>query len=233
MAKHIGIIAVSFEGAALCYRTILKEAMAKMGGFDHPEVTMHNHSLKRYMNCIEKGDWNGVASLIVSSAQKLAAAGANFAVCPDNTVHMAFEKAARESPIPLLSIVQIVAKECQTKGYKRVGVLGTKYTMQGPMYRKALSRFGIEMVLPDIKDQGRVNSIIFNELVPEGTAESAIRDLISIIEKLKAAGCDGVILGCTEIPLVINSGNSPLPVVDSTRLLAKKALEYSLGKLRI
>ena len=117
MAKHIGIIAVSFEGAALCYRTILKEAMATMGGFDHPEVTMHNYSLKRYMDCIEKADWKGVAALMISSAEKLAAAGADFAVCPDNTVHMAFEKAAKESPIPLLSIVQIVAKECQAKGY--------------------------------------------------------------------------------------------------------------------
>jgi len=229
--KHIGIIAVSFEGAALCYRTICQEAMAVMGGLNHPEVTMHNHSLKRYMDYIEKDNWDGVVALMISSAEKLAAAGADFAICPDNTVHMAFEKAVKRPPIPLLSIIEIVAKECQLEGYRKVGVLGTKYTMQGPMYREALSKLGIEMAVPDIKDQQRVNSIIFNELVPEGTAETAIRDLIRIIEKLKTLGCDAVILGCTEIPLVVNSRNSPLPVVDSTRLLARKALEYSLGEL--
>lgn len=229
--KHIGIIAVSFEGAALCYRTICQEAMAVMGGLNHPEVTMHNHSLKRYMDCIEKDYWDGVVALMISSAEKLAAAGADFAVCPDNTVHIAFEKAVKQSPIPLLSIIETVARECKLKGYRKVGVLGTKYTMQGPMYRETLSKLGIEMAVPNVKDQQRVNSIIFNELVPEGTAESAIRDLINIIERLKAAGCDAVVLGCTEIPLVINSKNSSLPVVDSTRLLARKALEYSLGKL--
>jgi len=232
MVKHIGIIAVSFEGAALCYRTICQEAMAVMGGFAHPEVTMHNHSLSRYMDCIEKDDWDGVASLMISSCRKLAAAGADFAICPDNTVHRAFERVVRESPIPLLSIIEVVAEECRLKGYKKAGVIGTKYTMQGSMYKDALSELGIEMVVPSVEDQKRVNSIIFSELVPEGTTKSAIRDLVNVVRRLKMSGCDSVILGCTEIPLVINSKNSPLPVVDSTRLLARKALEHSLGKSR-
>lgn len=228
MAKHIGIIAVSSEGAALCYRTIFQEAFAVMGKFAHPEVTMHTHSLSRYMDCIEKGDWDGVASLMASSAKKLSAAGADFGICPDNTVHMAFEKANSQSPIPLISITETVAKECRSKGYKRVGVLGTKYTMQGPVYRDALSKLKIEMVVPDRNDQENINSIIFDELVPGKTAESSSRGIIEVIQKLKRSGCDAVILGCTEIPLVVNSKNSPLPVIDSTRLLARKALEYSL-----
>ncbi len=230
MTKHIGIVAVSFEGAALCYRTICQEAMAAMGGLTHPEVTMHNHSLSRYMDCIEKDDWDGVASLMISSCMKLAAAGAEFAICPDNTVHRAFEKVVKQSPIQLLSIIEIVAEECQLKGYERVGVIGTKYTMRGSIYKDALSKLKIDAVSPNEKDQERVNSIIFNELVPEGTAKSAIKDLINIIQRLKEVGCDSVILGCTEIPLVINSKNSPLHVVDSTRLLAQKALEHSVGK---
>jgi len=223
---------VSFEGAALCYRTICQEAMAVMSGFVHPEVTLHNHSLSRYMDCIEKDDWDGVASLMVLSCRKLAAAGADFAICPDNTVHRAFERVVRESPIPLLSIIEVVAEECRLKGYKKAGVIGTKYTMQGSMYKDALSELGIEMVVPSVEDQKRVNSIIFSELVPEGTTKSAIRDLVNVVRRLKMSGCDSVILGCTEIPLVINSKNSPLPVVDSTRLLARKALEHSLGKSR-
>jgi aspartate racemase len=228
MAKHIGIIAVSFEGAALCYRTICEEAMALSGSLDHPEISLHNHSLKEYMCHIEKGDWDGVAVLMASSAKKLAAAGADFAVCPDNTVHQAFEKAAKQSPIPLLNIVEIVAKECNSKGYRRVGVLGTKHTMQGPIYRDALNRFKIGMVVPGKKDQERVNAIIFNELVPEGTTKRAVKELVQIVQRLKEERCKAVILGCTELPLVLNAENSPLPVADSTRLLAREALEYAL-----
>jgi len=230
MAKHIGIIAVSFEGAALCYRIICQEAIAIMGDLAHPEVSMHNHSLSRYMDCIEKNDWDGVANLMVSSARKLAAAGADFGICPDNTVHRAFEKVANQSPIPLISIIETVAEECRFRGYKKVGVLGTKYTMQGPVYRDALSKLEIEMVVPDKKDQEMVNSIIFNELVPEKITVSARKGLIGVIQRLKETGCDAVILGCTEIPLIVNSKNSPLPIIDSTRLLALKALKCSLGK---
>jgi len=230
MAKHIGIIAVSSEGAALCYRTICQEAFAVMGNFVHPEISMHNHSLNRYMDYIEKGDWNGVASLMVSSAKKLAAAGADFGICPDNTIHRSFEKVINRSPIPLISITETVAKECQLKGYKKVGVLGTKYTMQGPVYRDVLSKLKIEMIVPDGNDQEIINAIIFDELVSGKITESSGKGMIGVIQKLKESGCDAVILGCTEIPLVVNSKNSPLPVIDSTRLLARKALEYSLEK---
>ena len=228
MAKHIGIIAVSFEGAALCYRTICQESFAIMGRFAHPEVSVHTYSLSRYMDYIEKDDWDGVAALMVSSAKKLAAAGADFGICPDNTVHRAFEKVSSQSPIPLVSITETVAKECQSKGYRKVGVLGTKYTMQGTVYRDVLSELKIQMVVPSREDQEKINSIIFDELVPGKTTESSSKGIIEAIQKLKKLGCDAVILGCTEIPLVINSGNSPLPVIDSTRLLARKALEYSL-----
>ena len=228
MVKHVGIIAVSFEGAALCYRTFCEEAMALAGGLSHPEVSVHNHSLKDYMDFIENGDWNGVVDLMVSSGKKLAAAGANFAVCPDNTVHQVFEQVAKQSPVPLLSIIEVVSDECKRRGYRKVGVLGTKYTMKGPMYKEALAKRMIKMVVPDAKDKERVNSVIFDELVPEGVTESSVKVLVDVVQKLKNAGCDAVILGCTELPLVLNMKNSPLPVVDSTRLLALKALEHAL-----
>jgi aspartate racemase len=228
MVKHIGIIAVSSEGAALCYRTICQEAPAIMGKFGHPEITMHTHPLSDYMDYIEKDDWDNVAALMISSAKKLASAGADFAICPDNTVHRAFEKASSQSPIRLISITETVAEQCRLKGYKKVGVLGTKYTMQGPIYRDALSKMNIEMIVPDENDQEKINSIIFDGLVPGKIAESSGKGIIEVIHKLKALGCDAVILGCTEIPLVVNSKNSPLPVIDSTRLLARRALKYSL-----
>lgn len=228
MVKHLGIIAVSFEGAALCYRTFCEKAMALAGDQSHPEVSVHNHSLKEYMDCIERGDWDGVADLMVSSARKLAATGADFAVCPDNTVHRVFDRVAKESPVPLLSIIDVVSDECKKRGYRKVGVLGTKYTMQGSMYRDALAKRGIAMAVPDAKDQDKVNSVIFRELVPEGATKSSVKVLIDVVQRLKDAGCEAVVLGCTELPLVLNVGNSPLPVVDSTRLLALKALEYAL-----
>lgn len=228
MVKHVGIIAVSFEGAALCYRTFCEKAMAQAGDLSHPEVSVHNHSLKDYMDFIENGDWNGVVDLMVSSGKKLSAAGADFAVCPDNTVHQVFEQVAKQSPVPLLSIIDVVSDECKRRGYRKVGVLGTKYTMKGPMYKEALAKRMIKMVVPDAKDRERVNSVIFDELVPEGVTESSVKVLVDVVQKLKNAGCDAVILGCTELPLVLNVKNSPLPVVDSTRLLALKALEYAL-----
>ncbi len=230
MAKHIGIIGISSEGAALCYRTICQEASDIMGRFSHPEISVHTHSLSQYMYYIEKDDWDGVASLMISSAKKLAEMGADFAICPDNTVHMSFEEVVNQSPIPLISITETVAKECESKKYKKVGVLGTKYTMQGHVYRNELSKFKIEMIVPDKNDQEIINSIIFDELVSGKITKSSSKRMIEIIQKLKESGCDAVILGCTEIPLVVNSKNSPLPVIDSTRLLARKALEYSLEK---
>jgi aspartate racemase len=180
------------------------------------------------MECIEKDDWDGVASLMLSSARKLAAVGADFGICPDNTVHRAFEKVSSQSPIPLISIIETVAEECKSKGYKKVGVLGTKFTMRGPVYKDVLSKLKIEMLVPDENGQEIINSIIFNELVLGKMTESSGRGIIEVIRKLKESGCEAVILGCTEIPLVVDSRNSPLPLIDSTRLLARKALEYSL-----
>jgi len=226
--KHIGIIGVSSEGAALCYRTICEEGFAKIGKFIHPEITINTLPLIDYINCFEKNDWNTVASLMLKSTKTLASAGADFAICPDNTVHYAFDILKINSPIPLLSIVEIAAKECQTKGYKKVGILGTKYTMQGGLYNKALTNFGIESVIPNEDDIEIVNTVIFNELSPGQVSDASSKPLIEVIKKLKKSGCTAVILGCTELPLVINQNNSSLPPIDTTRLQARKALEFAL-----
>jgi aspartate racemase len=229
MAKHIGIVAISSEGAALCYRSICQEASKVMGTFDHPEISMHTYPLSRYMDKIFRMDWDGVASLMVSSIKKLAALEVDFIICPDNTVHRSFNQVVKDSPLPLLSITEVVSHECYVKGYHKVGVLGTKYTMQGSIYQDVLSKYQIEMMVPDESDQERINTIILNELIYGKIKDSSLTGMITIIQKMKELGCDAVILGCTEIPLVINSENSPLPIIDSTRLLASKALEYSLS----
>ncbi len=227
---HIGIVACSTEGAALCYRTISLEGALMLGRHDHPEVSLHSHSLAQYMKCIDANDWPGVAQLMLSSAEKLARAGADFLICPDNTIHQAFDLVEHRSPRPWLHIAREVAKEAQRRLCKRIAVLGTRYLMEGPVYREALKAAGIEHRVPGAEQRERLNQIIFDELVNGQFLPRSLAYYIEVIRALKDEGCDAVALACTEIPLLVTPESSPLPVLDSTRLLAqaavRKAVEY-------
>lgn len=228
MAKHIGIVVCSAEGAALCYRTLCAEAPALMGEYMHPEVSMHTHPLADYMVHIRSGNWPEVAKLMLSSVQKLASIGAQIAICPDNTIHQAFDVVTAESPIPWLHIAEVVGHEAQAQGLKRLAILGTKYLMSGPVYPDALQKLGITCVIPEAVDREGIDAIIFRELVNGIIREVSRLYFNTVIQKLKDRGCDGVVLGCTEIPLLVNPNDCPLPTLDSTRLLARAALRESL-----
>jgi aspartate racemase len=228
MAKHIGIVACSAEGAALCYRILCAEAPPLMGEHMHPEVSMHTHPLGKYIIQIRSGNWAEVAKLMLSSARKLASIGAEFAICPDNTIHQAFDLVAAQSPIPWFHIAEVVGREAATRRLKTLAVTGTKYLMTGPVYPEALQRFGIACQIPEEPDQERINSIIFRELVNGLFKEESRLYFNTVVQKMKDRGCDGVILGCTEIPLLVDPDNCPLPTLDSTRLLARAALKESL-----
>jgi aspartate racemase len=224
----IGIVACSTEGAALCYRTISLEGAQRLGRHDHPEVSLHSHSLARYMQCVDNGDWAGVAELMLSSAEKLARAGADFLICPDNTIHQAFDLVEHRAPRPWLHIAREVAKEAQQHQFRQLGILGTRYLMEGPVYRETLKAAGMEQRIPDAEQRNRINRIIFDELV-EGQLLSASRTyFFEVIRSLKDEGCDAVILGCTEIPLLVPPESSPLPVLDSTRILARAAVNKAV-----
>ena len=228
MAKHIGIVACSAEGAALCYRTICEEGDRLLGGYHHPEVSLHTHSLGDYMDCIHRDDWQGVADLMLSSAEKLARAGADFLICPDNTVHIAFGAMADRSPLPWLHIAEEVATEAKRRGFRKLAITGTLYTMAGPVYPEKLAEQGIECVSPNAEEQRRINEIIFEELV-RGVFSNESRSVFHrIINHMMDDGCDAVVLGCTEIPLLIDDSTSPLPTLDSTRILARAALRRAL-----
>jgi aspartate racemase len=229
MAEHIGIVACSAEGASLCYRTICLEGSTLMGRYAHPEVTLHTHSLSEYVRYIEAGDWEAVGSLMLSSAAKVAEAGADFAICPDNTIHQAFDLVVGESPIPWLHIAEEVAAEARTRGYTRVGVLGTRFLMEGPVYPTKLAAVGIDHRIPGEMDRRRISDIIFNELVYGVFTSDARKYFGEVITRLGFEGCDAVVLGCTEIPLLVTQADSPLPVLDSTRLLARAALKRAVG----
>jgi aspartate racemase len=231
MSQHIGIVACSSEGAALCYRTICLEGAELLGRHGHPEVSMHTHSLAEYMKCIYADDWTGVAELMLSSSEKLAKAGADFLICPDNTIHQVFDLVAHGSPRPWLHIAVEVANEAKRCHCKRLGVLGTRYLMEGPVYPEKLKAAGLEHRIPGPAEREKINQIIFDELVNGQFTPRSLAYFTEVIRALGDQGCDAVVLGCTEIPLLVTPDSSPLPTLDSTRLLARAALKKAVGSI--
>jgi aspartate racemase len=230
MTQHIGIVAGSAEGAALCYRTVCLEAPAIMGEHNHPEITMNSMPMAQHMPPIRANDWESVAKLLAASAHKVAKAGADFAICPDNTYHQAFKFLIPQSPIPWLHIAGAVAEEAHRLGYVRLGILGTKYLTESSVYPEALEEFKIEHEIPDEPDREKINEIIFKELVNGIFLEDTRLYFNEVADKLKTRGCDAVVLGCTEIPLIVRPDDTPLPTLDSTRLLARAALRRALER---
>ena len=226
--RHIGIVACSAEGAALCYRTIVHDGAALLGEHGHPEVTLSSLPLATYMQRIEHGDWPGVAELMFDSATKLARAGANLLVCPDNTCHQALPLVVPRSPRPWLHIAEVVAEEARARGYRRLGILGTRWLIESDVYPAALTPRGIAFVRPEPAEREELTRIIMDELVCGIFKPEALAFHQRLIERLHHMGCDAVALGCTEIPLIVNDGNSPLPTLDSTRLLALAALRAAV-----
>jgi aspartate racemase len=227
MAKHIGIVAVGAEGAALCYRTICAEGPALMGRHHHPEITMHTFPFSEHVRHLEAGRWDEMGNLLLASARKLAGAGADFLICPDNTAHQALDGIVRQSPLPWLHIAEEVATVAAQRRYRRIGVLGTRFLMEGPVYPTKLAAAGVAFEIPAPADRERINDAIFDELV-YGRFEAPTRSYFGqVIDQFKQRGCDAVVLGCTEIPLLISERDSALPTLDSTRILARAALRYA------
>ncbi|HKE14974.1 MAG TPA: amino acid racemase [Kofleriaceae bacterium] len=224
MPDHIGIVACSAEGAALCYRTICAEGAQLLGPHAHPEVTMHTRSLAEYVRCLERGDWDGVAALMVASAHKLAAVGADFLICPDNTIHQALPRVLPRSPRPWLHIAEVVAADAARRRFRRLGLTATRWAVEADTYPAALAARGIECVRPSPAERDEIDRVIMEELVYGVFKAESVALFQAVIARMKEAGCDAVVLGCTEIPLIIDDSSSPLPTLDSTRLLARAAL---------
>ena len=226
--KHIGIVACSYEGAALCYRTICNEGSAMLGEHAHPEVSLHTHPLNEYMKFIEPGKWNGVADLMISSARKLIEIGAEVLVCPDNTIHQSFSIVKRKISTPWLHIAEEVTKEGIKNGCRKIGILGTKFLMEGPVYPEKFQEKNIDYEIPTEDQRNRINKIIFTELVYGIIKDESRNYFLSVIDDLKSKDCDSVVLGCTEIPLIVLPEESSLLTLDSTRILARAALNFAI-----
>jgi len=225
---HIGIVACSAEGAAMCYRTVCIEGAQWLGAHAHPEVSLHSHSLADYTACLDRADWAGVGELMLDSARKLAAIGADLLICPDNTIHRALPAVRVRSPKPWLHIAEVVADEALRRGHRRLGITGTRWLVDGDVYPATLVSRGLTAVRPDAAARDELHRIIMDELVCGVREPGSVAALQRVIGALAADGCDAVVLGCTELPLVIDDGNSPLPVLDSTRLLARAALRRAV-----
>ena len=221
MPQHIGIVACSAEGASLCYRTICVEGAALFGPHAHPEVSVHTPSLADYVRCLDRGDWEGVGELMLASASKLASIGADFLICPDNTIHQALPHVLPRSPLPWLHIADVVATEAAARGFHRLGLMGTKWLVGSDVYPTHYLR-------PDAADQVEMNRIIMDKLVCGVFQPEAVGFFQRVMGEMRGAGCDAVVLGCTELPLIMDDANSPLPTLDSTRLLGRAALRACL-----
>ena len=228
--KHLGILATTPEGAALCFRVLCQQGARALGPHDHPDVTLDCIALARSLPAWDRGDLNAVRATLSVSVQRLARAGADFFACPDNTAHLALEQPGPSLALPGLHIAEVVAEQAARDGHRRVGLLGTKFTMDGPVYPRALATRGITTELPAPEDRVILHEIILTELVNGVFTDSARREYSRIIDRLAARGCDAVGLVCTEIPLLVPPDASPLPVLDSTRLLAHAAFGTASGQ---
>jgi len=230
MTLHIGILAHSAEGATLCYRTCWLEGVRRMGPHNHPEITLTGIAMHHAMPAWERMDLPALRAGFLAQAEKLAAAGADFFVMPDNTAHIALESPGDPFPLPGLHIGEVVADRAARDGRRKIAILGTNWTMTGPVYPGALGRRGLECAVPDDADRKIVHDIIFDELCLGIFTDESRAAYVAVIEKMAGQGCDAVALVCTEIPLLISPDVSPLPILDSTRLLARAAVDVALGE---
>lgn len=227
--KHIGVLAHSADGAALCFLEMVRESARRRGPHAHPEITLSALPMGEVLPAWDAGDLPRINAYLGRTAQRLAAAGCDFFVCPDNTAHIAFERESAALPLPGLHIAEIVAETAKQRGFRQIGLLGTKYTMDGPVYRDAAARRGLQLSVPPPADRALIDRVIFDELCCGVIAEASRAAFVRIIAGLAAEGCDCAALSCTEIPLLVAPEASPLPTLDSTRLLAHAAVDAALG----
>jgi aspartate racemase len=225
----IGILAHSADGAALCTLEMVRESARRLGAHEHPEITLSIRPMGPALPLYARGDLAGVNAELLRSAERLAAAGCAFFVCPDNTAHVALDAATTPLPLPGLHICEEVARSAARRGHRRIGLLGTRWTMEGPAYPAAFARHGLELVVPKEAERVLVDAVIFDELCQGVTSVASRERFVRIIAALGDAGCDAVALSCTEIPLLVPPEASPLPTLDSTRLLAHAAVAVAVG----
>lgn len=226
--KTIGILAHSAEGGALCFVTACREGGKALGEHNHPEIVLSAIPMSLSMPGWNNDDHELVAHHLSRGIDQLKAAGADFFICPDNTAHIVLEPHIDDLALPGLNVAEVVCHEIISNGWKKAALLGTNWTMTGPVYAQIMERMGIERLIPDEPTRQAIHNAIFDELCNGVFRQATTQVFVQAIEALKAQGAECVVLGCTEIPLIINDESSPLPVLDSTRLLAQYAVKEAI-----
>jgi aspartate racemase len=227
--RHIGILAHSADGAALCFLEMVRESARRLAEHDHPEITLSVQPMRPVLEAYDRGDLGAVRAHLARTVSRLSGAGCDFFACPDNTAHLALEADGPALPLPGLHIADIVAQRAKAEGRRCVGLLGTRWTMTGPVYAGAFARAGLEMKIPPADDQEIVHHVIFDELCQGVIRDASRAEHLRIIDGLRHSGCDAIALSCTELPLLVTPEVSSLPTLDSTRLLARAAVMVACG----
>jgi aspartate racemase len=229
VAKHIGIVAASPEGAALFYRQVFRQASHILREGDQLRVSLHNEPLSLYIDAIRKNDWHAVGELLRRSAQFLHRCGADFCLSPDNAVQHGVHLAESGSPIPWLTMPDLVAKAVEADKRKIIGLIGTKMVTTGSTYQTHLGLRGIQVLAPETAEADEMDRIIFSELIYGEIRPKSQIAVLRIIDNLARRGCEGVILGCSEAPLLVTPENSHLPIYDAADILANGAAQRAAG----
>ncbi|MBA0126198.1 amino acid racemase [Haloechinothrix sp. YIM 98757] len=225
--RHIGIVAHSVPGSAQCFQAVAQHGQQVMGTHKHPDVTLDCIPMGRSMPAWEAGEYDTIRTVLAESTARLASAGAEFFVCPDNTAHLALERPGPDLALPGLHIAEVVAQRAATAGHRTVGVLGTRWTMEAELYPRVLAAHGLSCRAPSAEDRAEIQRITFEQLVNGLFTDAALERFVEIINRLGDRGCDAVALVCTEFPLLVPPEAAPLPTLDSTDLLARAAVRVA------
>ncbi len=229
MAKRIGILGgMSPESTIEYYRHITHTYTERFGDYGYPEIIIYSVSFQPYVDWPQQERWDLVAQGLSQAAQKLAAAGAEMILIATNTMHLVFDQVQASVDVPMLSLLDAVGEAIAAQGLETVGLLGTKFTMEKTFYQEALAERNIRVVVPQAKDRTYVNRVIYNELVAGQVRDASRAGFVQVIDRLVARGAEGIILGCTEIPLLVSAGDVDVPLFDSTVIHAEAALNAAL-----
>lgn len=232
MPKNIGIVAVSPEGSANCYRIIGRRCSDISDPAQRPSVLLHNRPLSTYVEALNRGDWPRVAELLRESASALLHAGADFCVLPDNVCHHALPMAESGSPIPWLNMINLVADALKNSGCRSVGLIGTRFVTYGSTYQIALGLRGMHLHVPPDDETTAIDHILFDEAVHNRVRPASRERVLNSVKSLKDRGCEALILGATEAGMLVDATESPLPLFDPVELLADAAIYHALGGMQ-
>ena len=229
MHKRIGILGgMSPESTVAYYEYITRTYTERFGDYGYPEVLIYSVSFQPYVDWPNQDRWDLVADGLSQAAQKLVAAGADLILIATNTMHLVFDEVQARVEVPMLSLLDATAEAILARGFHTVGLLGTRFTMEKGFYQDALARQGISTLVPDADDREYVHRVIYDELVAGKIRDESRAGYVAVIRKLAERGAGGIILGCTEIPLLVDEASAGIPLFDTTQIHAEAALTYAI-----